>query len=350
MASSPFHNAPVTKFIILATAGFSVLNGVLHTPPRILTILDILERPSRAGRLFILPWTYYSAGELLFGTLLLYFFRVFERHWGSPKFASYAFLSSVSSLLVHLGLFIVFKPLPAVQAAMSSPQFAQLRPGPYGLVFALLWRYLGEIPPISKFTIFGLSLTDKIFVYALALQFLLTSPPSTITAGVSGLLGGLIASSHLLRFNKFHFPAFLENFAHSYIRPLLQSNPRPYTVTPVLNANLAALHAQAQDGQPSSLLGPPAPGMGPFAFGALRAARQQQAQGPRPRTAARDQAASSSQTQGGPARAPTQPASPVSEADVTTLVELGFDRDRAEAALRANHNDVEMAAAWLFGN
>lgn len=35
---------------------------------------------------------------------------------------------------------------------------------------------------------------------------------------------------------------------------------------------------QAQDGQPSSLLGPPAPGMGPFAFGALRAARQQQAQ------------------------------------------------------------------------
>ena len=152
-------------------------------------------------------------GELLFGTLLLYLFRVFERHWGTPKFAAYAFLSSITSLLVHLGLFIIFKPLPvwflrcylrsaatrvrilvcvhmcrilclthqgslfavpvrvcALPVTTLFQQFSQLRPGPYGLIFALLWRYIVEIPAISKFTIFGASLSDKIFVYLLATQ------------------------------------------------------------------------------------------------------------------------------------------------------------------------------------
>jgi len=50
------------------------------------------------------------------------------------------------------------------------PQFAALRPGPYGVVFSLLWRYFVEIPPISKFSLFGVALTDKLLVYALALQ------------------------------------------------------------------------------------------------------------------------------------------------------------------------------------
>jgi NACalpha-BTF3-like transcription factor len=296
--------------------------------------------------LFVLPWTYYSAGELLFGTLLLYLFRVFERHWGTPKFAAYAFLSSITSLLVHLGLFIIFKPLP----------FSQLRPGPYGLIFALLWRYIVEIPAISKFTIFGASLSDKIFVYLLATQFLLTNPPSTVTAGVSGLLGGMMASSRLLRLHKFRFPSFIENFAREYILPMLQANTRPYTVTPVLNANLAALHAQNQDSQmPSSLLGPSASNMmGNFGFGALRAARAQ-SQNQRHHQVAQQmqmQQQMQQQMQGraSEAQSSAQQAAPVSDDDVARLVELGFDQERAEAALRANNNDVEMAAAWLFGS
>ena len=132
-----------------------------------------------------------------------------------------------------------------------------------------------------------------------------------------------MASSRLLRLHKFRFPSFIENFAREYILPMLQANTRPYTVTPVLNANLAALHAQVcwgeglyfvdilklqrnrstfarrvllgptifglsqekaffcppqnQDSQmPSSLLGPSASNMmGNFGFGALRAARAQ---------------------------------------------------------------------------
>ena len=50
------------------------------------------------------------------------------------------------------------------------------------------------------------------------------------------------------------------------------------------------------------------------------------------------------------AQSSAQQAAPVSDDDVARLVELGFDQERAEAALRANNNDVEMAAAWLFGS
>jgi len=333
MATGQFHNTPVTKFIILATAGASVLSGVLSSAPRLLTILDLLERPARAGRLLLLPWTYYTTGELLFGTILLYLFRVFERHWGSSKFAAYAFLSSVSSLLVHLGLFIVFKPLP----------FAALRPGPYGVVFSLLWRYFVEIPPISKFSLFGVALTDKLLVYALALQLLLLGPPSTVTAGLSGLLGGILASSHLLRLGTLRFPEWLELAAHRHLRPLLQAAGRPYTVTPVLNANLAALHAQAQEGRPSSLLGGAGPG--PFVFSALHAARQELQRPPN----AADHATSSGGT-GASGAAPPSRAPIVSEEDVGRLEELGFGRDEAKAALIANSNNVELAAAWLLGS
>uniref|UniRef100_A0A7S1IYK5 UBA domain-containing protein n=1 Tax=Eutreptiella gymnastica TaxID=73025 RepID=A0A7S1IYK5_9EUGL len=339
MATGQFHNAPITKFLVLATTGFSILNGVLKAPPRLLTITDIVERPARAARLFLLPWTYYSAGELLFGTLLLYLFRVFERHWGSPKFAAYAFTSSISSLLVHLGLFIIFKPLP----------FAQLRPGPYGLVFSLLWRYIVEIPAISKFSIFGAILTDKIFVYLLAIQLLMTNPPSTTTAGISGLLGGIIASAELLQLHRFRFPAFMESLARQYILPLLQTNTRPYTVTPVLNANLAALHAQSQEQMPSSLLGPDSANFeGPFSFGALRAARQQaQAQSRPQRRPPPPNAADTDGPQ--PTRRP-QASATVSEDNISSLEELGFERDRAVEALRRHNNNVEMAAVWLFDN
>lgn len=333
MASGQFHNAPCTKLVIIATAGISVLNGVLKSPPRLLTIFDILDRPSRIVRLFVQPWTYYSAGELLFGTILLYLFRVFERHWGTPKFTGYAFISCMSSILVHFALFIVFKPLP----------FAQLRPGPYGLIFSLLWRYAIEIPPISKFTIFGISMTDKIFIYALALQLLLSSPPSSTAAGISGLLGGMLASSQLLRLEKFRFPTFLQKLCHNYIRPLLQSSSRAYTVTPVLNASVASMHAQ--EGQPTSLLGPSSPNAA--GLNALRAARQQ-AQAQHPRAVARPQPEQ-------PAATPSvqyaaQMAFRVSDENVARLIELGFDQDSARAALLANHNNVEMAATWLFGS
>ena len=53
-----------------ASTGLSILNGVLKSPPRLLTITDILERPSRAARLFLLPWTYYSAGVVAFGPFI----------------------------------------------------------------------------------------------------------------------------------------------------------------------------------------------------------------------------------------------------------------------------------------
>ena len=41
-------------------------------------------------------------------------------------------------------------------------------------------------------------------------------------------------------------PTRQESLARQYVLPLLQTNTRPYTVTPVLNANLTALHAQVR--------------------------------------------------------------------------------------------------------
>jgi len=123
-----------------------------------------------------------STPELIFGAALLYYFRVFERQIGSNKYAVFIVFSTMVSVLLQI----------LALGYLKDPSINPLTSGPYGLIFASYVPFFFDIPVSMRFRIFGLSLSDKSFVYLAGLQLLCSSGRRSVVPGVSGILAGLL--------------------------------------------------------------------------------------------------------------------------------------------------------------
>ncbi|CAG8439836.1 13273_t:CDS:2 [Funneliformis caledonium] len=105
--------------------------------------------------------------------------------------------------------------------------------GPYGFIFATLYQYNRIIPFTYQYRAFG-------YMYCLGvIPFLYFQYPSSIVAGICGLLVGAIYRSGFLKLNKLRFPGFISRFFSRFILPLLSTPP------PGRSSSLALDHAQA---------------------------------------------------------------------------------------------------------
>jgi hypothetical protein len=172
-------------------------------------------------RLFTNHLFFTNPGELLFGLLLLYHFRLFERQMGVVKFGSFAFVSVVASTLAQVALYVV------------SPS-STLSSGPYSFIFSCLVLFFTSIPSTYRFQLCGVSATDKLFTYILAVQLLLSNPPNSIFSGLCGILGGLAYKSDLLGLSRWKLPRPFTAFCSRFVRPLLESPPRPTSHRPTV--------------------------------------------------------------------------------------------------------------------
>lgn len=119
-----------------------------------------------------------SPGEMFLSLLLLYNMRIIERWMGSSKYAMYfVFVTALGYGLERLAT-ILWE-----QNSAS---------GPYPLVFANIVGYVLEVPPSQTFTLFGMNMSDKMFVYLIGVQLLLSSGRRSIMAGACGILVGLL--------------------------------------------------------------------------------------------------------------------------------------------------------------
>lgn len=283
---SGFRGAPVTKGLLLATVSTSV----------ILQASKARRRPPLLISLFTRAFAFRNPGELLFGASLLYFYRLFERQWGSAKYGS--FVATACGLAYALEA--------AVGAALALPA-AQ---GPFPLIFAnLAANFVVLVPPLHRFTVFGLKLTDKAFIYLASIQLLFSAPPATVLAGGCGLLAGLLYRLNFLRVQRLRLPAaVVELFSSTFGRVLAgPGQPQQVFVTP----------AAAQAQQAAAAAGG---GFAPYA------GRQGQAV----------------QRSGGGAAVEPSPEA------VQQLVAMGFDEQQARGALRQTGNSVEAALQYLL--
>ncbi len=77
----------MTKGLLLATGGASLLASFLNKRERlILELVPAITQQQELWRIFTFKFIYLNPGELVFGSLLLYVFRTFERQLGSAKF------------------------------------------------------------------------------------------------------------------------------------------------------------------------------------------------------------------------------------------------------------------------
>ncbi|XBI29635.1 hypothetical protein VPH35_053581 [Triticum aestivum] len=155
-----FHNAPVSRAVVVAAALFSVPFGLRSR------FLDLglshqnLYENLRIWRVIASLFAFSSSPELIFGVALLYYFRVFERQIGSNKYAVFIIFSMTVSVLLQI----------LALGYLKDPSFNPLTSGPYGLIFASYVPFFFDIPISTKFRIFGLQLCDKSFVYLAGLQ------------------------------------------------------------------------------------------------------------------------------------------------------------------------------------
>ncbi|KAK8952943.1 hypothetical protein KSP40_PGU003912 [Platanthera guangdongensis] len=209
---SGFQNAPVTRSFVISCA---LLTAVFASRRRSATLgfsyQDIIERP-RFSRVIASTLAFSSIPELMFGLYLLYYFRLFERQIGSNKYSVFVLFSISVSLLFEV-LALVFLRDQASGALAS---------GPYGLIFASFVPFLCDIPISSQFRVFGISFSDKSFIYMSGLQLFLSSWKRSFLPTICGLFAGFLYRLNVLGIRKFKIPQFVA----SLIGRLSLSAPR----------------------------------------------------------------------------------------------------------------------------
>ncbi|RCH78109.1 hypothetical protein CU098_000449, partial [Rhizopus stolonifer] len=99
--------------------------------------------------------------------------------------------------------------------------------GPYALVFSALYQYHRIIPVTYKFRIFGLVMTNKLFLYVLAFQLAFSRSTQTLVPSLCGCLAGALYRTDVGNIKQWRFPGFLQSVAHQFVKKFLISSPNP---------------------------------------------------------------------------------------------------------------------------
>ena len=208
--------------------------------------------------------------ELIFGFALLYYCRLFERlqvrmprcqllsvhvpskPWvapsaqgthecfshclaqGSNKYGSYVLVTCTAAYL-----------LEAAVAAAGGPRGSS---GLTPLLFANLIPFVLDIPPLHKFSFFGWSMTDKVFIYLAAFQLLFSGHRRSLAAGVCGAIAGLLFRFNFAGMRSFRLPpAVIQLFSSSLGRVLVTPGDRQQVFLTVPSQQQAASGAQVRE-------------------------------------------------------------------------------------------------------
>ncbi|KAJ3669193.1 hypothetical protein LUZ60_011143 [Juncus effusus] len=193
---SGFHNAPVTKTIVICTALFTIPFGIRGQSKNLgFSYQDIYEKLN-LWRLISSVFAFASTPELIFGLCLLYYFRVFERQIGSNKYAVFVAFSMIISLLFQI----------LALGYLKDFSLTKLTSGPYSLIFASFVPFFFDIPISSKFRVFTLNLSDKSFIYLAGLQLLFSSGKQSLVPGIFGIITGCFYRLNTFGIRRFKLP------------------------------------------------------------------------------------------------------------------------------------------------
>ncbi|KAJ3527675.1 hypothetical protein NM688_g8099 [Phlebia brevispora] len=162
-----FEYAPITKGLMLGVAATSIFAGIFDVKHYLhLQLVPHITRHHQYWRLFAHHLACAGSSDLLLTELLLYNASVhIERAFGSVKFASFLL---IVLMLNTLGTFVAQLILHLFPVVGNMSNY--IPPGPTAVAFSIIYQYSRLVPSVYEFKIFGLAMTDKIWVYATALQ------------------------------------------------------------------------------------------------------------------------------------------------------------------------------------
>ncbi|KAI0776178.1 hypothetical protein BD413DRAFT_649656 [Trametes elegans] len=235
-----FENASVTKGLMLGIALTSVAAGIFDLKHYLnLQLVPHISKHHQYWRLFVHHLACASSSDLLLVELFLYNAGIcIERGFGSVKYASFLIISAVITMLISfVGLLL------AQLTPVTSTLFNNIPPGPIAIMSALLYQYARLVPPAYHFKVFGVGMSDKIWVYAIAAQLASTHLPAKLLPVAVGILVGYLYRSDFLQLKGWRVSMKVVRFAENWVKPLLgeaQSVRRTNRVLPEPRAQAEA--------------------------------------------------------------------------------------------------------------
>ncbi|KAK4188799.1 hypothetical protein QBC35DRAFT_181988 [Podospora australis] len=192
-----FTGAPVTRTLVLGLVGSSIAASLLDVKHYFyISIGTHILKYHQLWRPLIYQLCYTNSSEVLFGAMVLYQLRTIEQRWGSRKYASFIFITTLFTTLIPPFLLMVFlRP-------MSFGVIDFLPAGPTPIIFAILAQYHAMIPHMYKYKValstgppasddtLGLTLSDKTTKYFMAAQLALFQFPGSLLGAIVGWVVG----------------------------------------------------------------------------------------------------------------------------------------------------------------
>uniref|UniRef100_A0A481DBP2 Ubiquitin-associated domain-containing protein 2 n=1 Tax=Sus scrofa TaxID=9823 RepID=A0A481DBP2_PIG len=337
--SSGLYKAPLSKSLLLVPSALSLLLALLlpHCQRFFVYDLQAVKDEFQIWRLICGRIICLDLKDTFCSSLLIYNFRIFERRYGSRKFASFLLGSWVLSAV---GDFILVE---AVQYSFGITAARNLPSGFLAPVFALFVPFYCSIPRVQVAHILGpLSITNKTLIYILGLQ-LFTSGSYIWIVAISGLVSGICYNSQVLQMHEvLCVPSWMAKFCSWALEPIFSSSEPTTEARIGMGATVDIQRQQRMELLDRQLT------LAQFAH----SRRQRQQQGGminwnrlfpplRQRRNVNYQDGRRSEPQASP---PLE----VSEEQVARLMEMGFSRGDALEALRASNNDLNVATNFLL--
>lgn len=92
-------------------------------------------------------------------------------------------------------------------------------------MFSALYQYHRIIPVTYRFRVFGIVMSNKLFLYVLALQVAFSQSFGTLTPAVCGILSGALYRTDIGNIKQWRFPAWIQKLTIRFIKPYLVSPP-----------------------------------------------------------------------------------------------------------------------------
>lgn len=317
-STSGFYQASISKFLFgsltLSHLGLQLSMFSPFQKYLICKIPDSLNK-GEIWRLWTSKCAFLDTKDAIFCMILLYQFRIFERRFGSRKFASHliAFMSLTGVLEWILTV--------CVQTLDSKLHSGLLSIGPFGLILPWFVYYYQDIPSLNSTQFLGLRISGKFMTYMLGLQIILGSAVSNGIVAISSLVSAILVKQNWLWIqNWFVVPKIIGDLTQKIFGWLIDSSAP--TESGPMGATLEIQRSQQMEAIEQHM-------------------QRQQVR----MMAARNPLGGAGLRPRGAAAAPEP-----SEANITLLVDMGFPRQQAVEALREAHNDLSTATSILLRN
>ncbi|KAN0126741.1 hypothetical protein V8E52_000381 [Russula decolorans] len=210
-----FQHAPVTKGIMMAIAVSSIVVAIFDVKYNFhLQLVPHISRDHQYWRLLVHHAAFSNSSELFLWELILYYIGIdIERQFGGVKYASFLV---VSALLVT-----VLELLSLLVLHHFGSNFNVIPSGPVGLAFSLVFQYFSLVPATYHFRVFGVTFSNKTFLYVLASQLAFSQPwPSALAAGL-GISAGALYRSDIASLKSYRLPPWFvwltSRYMHSFV-------------------------------------------------------------------------------------------------------------------------------------